>query len=221
MKGIQIMRNRCLAVMLLFTGVLSQTVFSESIKVGIVQTVIESSLEKNCNKLLSFINRAKAKRCQIVIFPEGALYWPEIAVDSPTRADLDGAIAQIGRQADSDNIYVAFGTGYKPTNTGSYHNRAVVYDPNGRRLLFYKKNAEVPQRFYVHGVPFSLVICSDRGYLEHSDLPCLVQESQVIIDISGGHGGDDGRPDLRWIRYRPWATRTGAYVIVSNPVHDS
>ena len=40
------------------------------------------------------------------------------------------------------------------------------------------------------------------------------------IDISGGHGGDDGRPDMRWIRYRPWATRTSAYVIVSNPVHD-
>jgi len=25
---------------------------------------------------------------------------------------------------------------------------------------------------------------------------------------------------MRWIRYRPWATRTSAYVIVSNPVHD-
>jgi len=219
MKGIQIMLNCCLAVMLLVTGVISQAVSAESIKVGIVQTVIESSLEKNCDKLLSFINRAKAKRCQIVIFPEGALYWPEIAVDSPTRADLDRAIAQIGRQADSNNIYVAFGTGYKLSNTGPYHNRAVVYDPNGQRILFYKKNAEVPQRFYVHGVPFNLVICSDRGYLEHSDLPCLVQDSQVVIDISGGHGGDDGRPDLRWIRYRPWATRTSAYVIVSNPVH--
>jgi len=214
------MRNHCLAVMLLVTGVTNQAVFAESIKVGIVQTVIESSLENNCRKLLSFIDRAKATKCQIVIFPEGALYWPEIAVDSPTRADLDRAIARIGRQADSDNIYVAFGTGYKLTNTGPYHNRAVVYDPNGQKLLYYKKNVEVPQRFYVHGVPFNLVICSDRGYLEHSDLPSLVQGSQVIIDISGGHGGDDGRPDLRWIRYRPWATRTGAYVIVSNPVHD-
>jgi predicted amidohydrolase len=185
-----------------------------------VQTVIESSLENNCRKLLSFIDRAEAKNCQIVIFPEGALYWPEIAVDSPTRADIDRAIALIGRQADSNNIYVAFGTGYKLTDTGPYHNRAVVYDPNGQKLLFYEKNAEVPQRFYVHGVPFNLVICSDRGYLEHSDLPCLVQGSQVVIDISGGHGGDDGRPDLRWVRYRPWAIRTGAYIIVSNPVHD-
>jgi hypothetical protein len=56
--------------------------------------------------------------------------------------------------------------------------------------------------------------------LEQSDLSSLVQNSRVIIDVSGGHGGDDGRPDLRWIRYRPWAARIGAYVIVSNPVHD-
>lgn len=214
------MCNRCLTVILLIIGMTSQAVFSESIKVGVVQTVIEDSLEKNCNKLLSFIDRARAEECQIVIFPEGALYWSEIAADSPTRTDLDRAIAKLGRKADSDNIYVVFGTGYKMTDTGSYINRAVIYDPNGRRLMFYKKNAEVPQRFYVHGVPFNLSICSDRGYLEHSDLPCLAQDSQVIIDISGGHGGDDGRPDLRWIRYRPWAVRTGAYVIVSNPVHD-
>jgi predicted amidohydrolase len=216
----QIMCNRCLAVVLLITGITSQTVFSESIKVGVVQTVIEETLEKNCNKLLSFIDRAKTKKCQIVIFPEEALYWPEIAVDIPTRADFDRAIAKISQKADSDNIYVAFGTGYKLTDTGPYQNRAMVYDPNGQRILYYEKNAEVPQRFYVRGVPFNLSICSDRGYLEHSDLPCLVQDSQVIIDISGGHGGDDGRPDLRWIRYRPWAVRTGAYVIVSNPVHD-
>ncbi|MFC1635931.1 carbon-nitrogen hydrolase family protein [Planctomycetota bacterium] len=214
------MRKRCLAVMLLFSSMSSQAVLSESIKVGIVQTVIEDSLEKNCNKLLNFIDRAKVEGCQIVIFPEGALYWSDVAVENPTRADLDRAIARIGRKADSKDIYVVFGVGYRMTNTGPYLNRGVVYDPNGQRLLFYKKNTEVPQRFYVHGIPFNLSICSDRGYLEHSDLPCLVQDSQVIVDISGGHGGDDGRPDLRWIRYRPWAVRTGAYVIVSNPVHD-
>lgn len=214
------MRNFCLAVILLVTCVKSQDVFSKSIKVGVAQTVIEDSLEKNCTKLLSFIDQAKAKECKIVIFPEEALYWPEIAKDNPTRAAFDSALAQISRKADSDNIYVAFGTGYKTADKKPYHNKAVIYDPNGQRILYYEKNTEVPQQFYVNGTPFNLSICSDRGYLEHSDLPCLVQGSQVIIDISGGHGGDDGRPDLRLIRYRPWAIRTGAYVIVSNPVHD-
>jgi len=220
MKGIHIMCRRFLVVMLFFTSVSNQTVLSKTMRVGVAQTVIEDSLEKNSDKLLGLISQAKVERCRIVIFPEGALYWSDVAVESPTRAELDRAIARIGRRADSDDIYVAFGVGYRLTDTGTYRNRGVVYDPNGQRLLFYKKNAEVPQRFYVEGVPFNLVICSDRGYLEHSDVPCLVQGSQVIIDISGGHGGDDGRPDLRWIRYRPWALRTGAYVIVSNPVHD-
>lgn len=214
------MPNRCLIIILLVINLTNDVVFSKSIKVGVAQTVIEDSLQKNCNKLLGFIDQAKTEKCQIVIFPEEALYWPEIAVDNPSRADFDKAITQISRKAELDNIYVAFGTGYKMTDTGPYQNKAIVYDPNGQRILYYEKNAEVPHRFYINGIPVNLSICSDRGYLEHSDLPCLVQSSKIIIDISGGHGGDDGRPDLRWIRYRPWALRTGAYVIVSNPVHD-
>ena len=220
LQGIRMIRTRLLAFVLLLTGIWPQAVFSENIKVGVVQTVIEDSLQKNCTKLLSFIGQAKAEGCQIVIFPEGALYWSDVAVERPSRTDLDRAIARVGRKADAEDVYVVFGVGYKTTDPGPYLNRGVVFDPGGERLLFYKKNAEVPQRFDVYGIPFNLSICSDRGYLEHSDLPCLVQGSQVIVDISGGHGGDDGRPDLRWIRYRPWAMRTGAYVIVSNPVHD-
>ena len=70
------------------------------------------------------------------------------------------------------------------------------------------------------GVTCNLSVCSDRGYLEHSDLPCVTLGSQIIIDSSGGHGGDDGGSELPLIRYRPWAARTGAWVIVSNPVHE-
>lgn len=192
---------------------------AEILKVGVVQTEIENSLSSNRDKIIGFIERAKTEGCQFVIFPEGALYWSDIAVEKPTRAELDAAIEQIGAKARSEKIYVLFGVGYRTSDSAAYINKAVVYDPQGNRLLFYSKNIEVPNRFRVRGVPVNVSICSDRGYLEHSDLPCLVQDSQIIIDISGGHGGDDGRPDLRWIRYRPWALRTNAYVIVSNPVH--
>jgi len=214
------MRNRCLVILLLFNAVMAQALFAKSIKVAVVQTLIENTLSKNKDKLLRFISQAKTEGCHLTIFPEGALYWSEIAVDNPTRDDIDAAITQIGNKARSEKIYIIFGTGYRLTETGSYNNRGVVYDPNGSRLVFYDKNYEVPQQFHVYGIPFNLVICSDRGYLEHSDLPCLVQDSQIIIDISGGHGGDDGRPDLRLIRYRPWAMRTNAFVIVCNPVHE-
>ena len=213
-------RSYFLVISLLLAGVISQAAYAKKVKVGVVQTIIENTLNKNRDKLFDFIGQAKKNGCQLVIFPEGALYWSEIAVYDPSKADIDAAIAQIGQKADSENIYVIFGTAYKQTDAGPYRNKGVVYDPKGNRLLFYWKDSEVPQRFYVHGIPFNLVICSDRGYLEHSDLPCLVQGSQAIIDISGGHGGDDGRPDLRWVRYRPWALRNNAFMIVCNPVHD-
>jgi len=209
----------CFPAFVLLLAFVTPRACAEILKVGIVQTEIENSLSDNRDKIIGFIERAKTKGCQLVIFPEGALYWSDIAVEKPTRAELDAAIEQIGTKARSEKIYVLFGVGYRKSNTAAYHNKAVVYDPKGNRVLFYSKNIEVPNRFYVHGIPVNVSICSDRGYLEHSDLPCLVQYSQIIIDISGGHGGDDGRPDLRWIRYRPWALRTSAYVIVSNPVH--
>lgn len=193
---------------------------AEIIKVGVVQTVIEDRLEKNRDKILRFIDEAAQQGCRLVVFPEGALYWVDVAAHHPTRAELDEAIAAIGRRARDAKVYVLFGVGYRRGEAEEYPNRGALFDPTGERLIFYWKNAEVPQRFLVDGVPCNFVICSDRGYLEHSDLPCLVQDSKIIIDISGGHGGDDGRPDMRWIRYRPWARRTGAYVIVANPVHD-
>jgi len=213
--------HKCLiAVALLAAGIFASPAHAEKITVGIVQTVIENTLDQNRTKLIRFVDKAKAMGCQLVIFPEGALYWAVISVDNPTKADIDAAIEQIGQRARRAGVWVIFGTSYKITDSGKYRNRGVVYNPDGNRVLFSWKNQDVPQRFFVHGVPCNLLICSDRGYLEHSDLPCLVQGSQVIIDISGGHGGDDGRPDLRWIRYQPWAMRNNAFVIVCNPVHE-
>ncbi len=214
------LRKCFIAIIIVSMCSLTGTVRGKKLTVGIVQTVIENTLEQNRNKLIRFVDEAKVQGCQLAILPEGALYWADIAIDKPTKAEFDVAIEQIGQRARQAGIWVIFGTSYKLTDNGEYHNRGVVYNPDGKRVLFYRKNQDVPQRFFIHGIPCNLVICSDRGYLEHSDLPCLVQGSQVIIDISGGHGGDDGRPDLRLIRYRPWAKRTNAYVIVSNPVHD-
>ena len=216
-----IIRHRYLLVaVFLLIGALATEGYTKELKVGVVQTVIENTLSKNLDKHLKFIEQAKSKGCRLVIFPECALYWSEVAVDSPAKADFDAAIAQIGRKANSQSIYVIFCTQYRSVATKPYSIVCFVYSPKGKRLMSYSKNMEVPQRFHVEGIPCNIAICSDRGYLEHSDLPCLVQGSQITIDISGGHGGDDGRPDLRWIRYRPWAMRNNAFVIVCNPVHD-
>lgn len=215
-----IIRNCLIAVALVAAATFAGTAYAKKITVGVVQSVNENTLDKNRAKIIRFIDRAKSRRCQLVIFPENALYQADISVDDPTKANIDAAIEQIGQRADLADVYVIFGTSHKPAENTKYRNKGIVFDPDGNRLLSCWKTKDVPRPFDVHGIRCNVVICSDRTYLEHSDLPCLVAGSQVIIDISGGHGGDDGRPDLRWIRYRPWATRTNAYVIVSNPVHD-
>jgi len=204
----------------LFVSGLGAQVHTGKLKVAVAQTVIETTLENNLAKIIRLIDQAEANGCRLAVFPENALYWADISTDDTTKADIDSAIRQIANHADKANLYVAFGTSHKPSDGGSYRNRGYVLGPDGEILISFWKTRDVPESFDVDGVRCNIVICSDRTFLEYSDLPCLVQGSKVIIDISGGHGGDDGRPDMRWVRYRPWATRTNAYVIVSNPVHE-
>jgi len=193
-------------------------IYAQSIRVGLVQTTYENTLEKNLEKILHFISQAKESDCKLVVFPESALYLHAVAIDNPSKGEIDAALEKIREKAQLEGIYVMVATQYKDTDAGSYYNKGYLLDTAGKVLIDYKKNWDVPRGFSIEGVPMNMVICSDRWYLEHSDLPALTGGSRIIIDVSGGHGGDDGRPDLRWIRYRPWALRTHAFVLVSNPV---
>lgn len=192
---------------------------AKKLTVGIVQTVIESTLQGNLTKIVRFIDEAKGHGCQLVLFPENALYWADISTDNATKADIDAAIRQIAGSADRNDLHVIFGTAHKPADNANFRNAAYLIGPDGSTLVSYWKTIDVPECFDVCGVRCNMVLCSDRTFLEYSDLPCLVQGAQVIFDVSGGHGGDDGRPNMRWIRYRPWAARTDAYIVVCNPVH--
>jgi len=213
-------RGFLVAAVLLVVAVSAGTARAQKLKVAVVQTVVENRLVENLAKIERFIDEAKEHGCQLLVFPENALYWADSSIDKATKADIDRAVERIRNHADRANICVVFGTSHKPSDSARWRNKGLVFDSDGKTLVSCWKTRDVPQSFEVNGVACNVVICSDRTFLEYSDLPAIVQGSQVIIDISGGHGGDDGRPDLRWIRYRPWAMRTGAYVIVSNPVHD-
>ncbi|MHC4580308.1 MAG: nitrilase-related carbon-nitrogen hydrolase, partial [Planctomycetota bacterium] len=201
--------------------IFASTTPAEGLRVGVVQTVVENRFQENLAKIERFVDHAKEHGCQLVVFPENALYWAEGSIDNATKADIEEAVERIRNHADRADICVVFGTSHRPSDSARWRNRGFVFDSDGKTLVSCWKTRDVPQSFEVNGVVCNLVICSDRTLLEYSDLPSIVQGSRVIIDISGGHGGDDGRPDLRWIRYRPWATRTGTYTIVSNPVHDN
>ncbi|UCE46413.1 MAG: carbon-nitrogen hydrolase family protein, partial [Phycisphaerales bacterium] len=197
------MRNNMQIVAVAVALVSFGTASAEKLVVGVAQTAIENTLDRNLAKVERLIDEAKGRGCRLVVFPENALYWADISTDDAMKADVDAAIGQIAKHADRANLYVVFGASHKSADDGSYRNGGYVLGPDGDMLISCCKTRDVPESFDVHGVRCNLVLCSDRTFLEYSDLPCLVQGSKVIIDISGGHGGDDGRPDMRWIRYRP------------------
>ena len=60
---------------------------AETLVVGVAQP-IENTLVKNQTKILNFIDEAKRRGCQWIAFPENALYWPDISIDKPTRAEI-------------------------------------------------------------------------------------------------------------------------------------
>jgi len=160
---------------------------SSKLKIAVAQTVIENTLEKNLAKMVRMIDDAGARGCRLAIFPENALYWADVSTDGATKEDIDAAIEKIAERAGRADLCVVFGTSHKPSDGAKYRNRGYVFGSDGDMLVSCWKTKDVPNAFEACGVVCNLVICSDRTFLEYSDLPCLVQGSQIIIDISGGH----------------------------------
>jgi len=188
------------------------------LKIGIGQFYNDTfSFGENRDKILSMMDRAKAAGCDIVVFHENALRDPD---NSVSKDCFDAAIRSIKEKAASTRLFVVCGVVYRESdNPEQYQARALVVNSSGVLESFYRKYVEMPKVFHVKGIACDALICADRYSLEMADVFCLVQGVKVIFDISGGHGGDEGYPGLRWIRYRPWAQRTNAFVIVANPPH--
>ena len=68
--------------------VVTSTASAKTLQVGVVQMVIEDTLEKNLDKLIHFIDQAKREGCQLVVFPENALYWADHSVDALRQGDI-------------------------------------------------------------------------------------------------------------------------------------
>lgn len=185
-----------------------------ALRVGVAQMFNRRTLNENLDQTLKMIGEVKAKGCDVVVFAENNLRDLEHA----SVADFDVAVEAVKKRARECEINVVVGVSAQVISKN--HNQALVVNRLGEEILRYQKNNEVPQRVWIDGIPCSVAICSDRWYLEHADLACLTQGSQVMIDISGGHGGDDGRPHLQWVRYRCWAIRNSTFVVVCNLPHD-
>ena len=185
------------------------------IKIGVAQFESVKDLEKNKSEILAFIDEATEQRCRLVVIQEAALDWSE----ETTRAEIDAAVREIQDRSRDRGIYVVLGIICRDSDKESGYNRGLAIGPDGGLLINYRKTHEFPPVFFVDGIRCNMAVCADRWLRELSDLPCLAQGSRIMIEISGGHGGDDGGPVLKWLRYRPWAQRNGAFVVLSSGVH--
>ncbi|MEX1241641.1 MAG: carbon-nitrogen hydrolase family protein [Cyclobacteriaceae bacterium] len=190
----------------------------KTLKIGMAQfTHDTNTFEQNRDIIFSMIDEAKAQGCEMVIFDEWAQNDP---YEKASKAEFDEFINMLKAKAVEKGMFILCGIYYRESdNPVRYHQRALVINSSGEQESFYRKYIEIPKPFYIKDIACHTLLCADRWSLEMADLFCLVGNSQVIFDLSGGHGGDDGRPSLRWIRYRPWAQRTNAFVVVANPPH--
>ena len=190
----------------------------KNLKIGMAQfTHDTNTFEQNRDIIFSFIDEAKEKGCEIVIFDEWAQNDP---YEKASRAEFDEFIGQLKQKAAENEMFILCGIYYRESDDPvKYHQRALVINSSGGQESFYRKYIEIPKLFYVKDIACHTLLCADRWSLEMADLFSVVGTSQVIFDLSGGHGGDDGRPSMRWIRYRPWAQRNNAFVVVANPPH--
>ena len=185
------------------------------LRVGVAQMFCRRSLSENLDQVLKMIGDVRDEGCDVAVFPENILRDLD---GEASGADFEQAVEAVKGRAKACDVNAVVGVSAAVISEN--HNRALVVDRQGEELLYYQKNSEVPQRIWIDGVPCTVAICSDRWYMEHADLACLTQGSEVMIDISGGHGGDDGRPNLQWVRYRCWAIRNSVFVVVCNQPHD-
>ena len=65
------------AVVLVVAAVSSSTARAQKLKVAVVQTVVETALERNLAKIGRFIDEAKEHGYRLVVFPENTLYWAD------------------------------------------------------------------------------------------------------------------------------------------------
>ena len=128
-------RGFLVAAVLLVAAVSAGTARAEKFKVAVVQTVVENTLEENSAKIERFIDEAKEHGCQLLVFPENALYWADSSIDSATKADIDAAVERIRNHADRADLCVVFGTSHKPNDSSQWCNKGLAFDSDGKTLI--------------------------------------------------------------------------------------
>jgi len=176
---------------------------------------LEASLAENRDKIIRFINKAKSQGCRLAVFPEGALTGPpETGI-----SEINDAVSAIKNAVDELDIYVMFGAKTKKVEHGKSFNWMLVIDREGREILDYEKlfdvpTAQMPDLFYIDGVPCSAMICADRWLRGVEELP-VMKGAKVVFELSNNYD-TEWISDLQWYWYVPRAIRNSTYVVFAN-----
>jgi predicted amidohydrolase len=192
-----------------------------SITVGVVQQAREPELAANRDKIVRFIDQARARGCRLVIFPEDALGSPV----GTTNEEIEKAVDAIREAARAGDVYAIFCSsfvipGFAPDKRG--HCLRVV-GPDGRLLLRFNKlicnlppsdPRRAPGVFHVDEIPCCAMICADRWLRGFEELPVTLG-AKVLIDCSA-NARQEWIPEFAWYLPVTRALRNNVFSIFCN-----
>lgn len=180
------------------------------IRIGIAQVPQTTSIDRNLDKALEYIEKAKSRGVDIICFPETHLPGYRVGVlapDDPCEADslgraLDGIRAVCARHA----IGVIIGT-ETPNPEGKPFNSAAVIDRTGEIAALHHKSKLTPldakgyaqpdtgpTSFTFDGVPMGITICFEAYRFPENVRGLARNGAKVVFHPQFNHV----MPDMRW-----------------------
>ena len=146
--------------------------------VGAAQVRVSPSVRKNLEKTAQYMEKARRKRLDLVVFPECGLtgYLPGTKSAPPSRQEVLDALGEVRRMARSARVAVVVGTGW-PERDRRY-NRSIAISAAGRVAGTYDKIHLMPEEgrcydpgrrlpvFRIGRVPCGMQICLDQRFPE-------------------------------------------------------
>lgn len=151
-------------------------------RVGLAQIIIKDDMDYNFRKIKDYLERAKGKNADLIVFPESCLTgYLGISLDSLEDIDLEKLhryIKEVSNLAATNRIAVVIGQYLK--RCGNWYNNLLFIGKDGTCKNSYDKShlidadcyhvtpGEPPVVFVEDQVRFSLGICHDIRYAEHT-----------------------------------------------------
>jgi predicted amidohydrolase len=143
-------------------------------QIGIVQMDLSTSIDKNMQKILSYIELANKRKINLLCFPECALTGYVVDHYKIKNEQIRKGISQIQKASNTYNVSAIVGTSWYSNNNNNLYNSAIIIRPNSRIKLYFKNNlTEYDKRYFskgdstvafeVNGVMCGVLICHDQN----------------------------------------------------------